>query len=154
MKEHRQFIKENTRILLRLLKGWQAGTVNNLQSAVAIESILDTYGKEFISQKLPVPTRKELAFWFTLYQFEEAIEVSCELKEDPSQLSRISPYQALMKKNLAIASKALRKNRALPREFYATRPEEFGGDPGEENEWDGFDENTTWEEYYYPSNGG
>lgn len=151
MKELRQFIKKNTRVLLQLLKGWQAGTVNNLKSAVVIESILDTYRKEFISQKFPAPNRKELAFWFTLYQFEEAIEVSYELKENPSQLGRILPYQALMEKNLAIASKALRKHRALPREYYATRPEAFGSDPDEENEWVCFDDDTTWDEYYYPS---
>ena len=132
MKKHEQFIKKSTAVLLKLIKRWPL----DIQiSAASIERILDTYAREFIGHKLPAPERKELAFWFTLYQFEEVIEVAIELKENPFQSKIILPYQALIEKNLAIASRALRINRALPPEFNASRPGDFGDDLGEEDEW-------------------
>jgi hypothetical protein len=128
MKKHKRFIKENTTVLLQLLKDWQSATLDNQKSAAVIDRILETYSREFIGHKLPTPERRELAFWFTLYQLEEAIEVSAELKENPLQSQIILPYLELVEKNLAITSKTLRKNRVLPLEFYATRPGSFGDD--------------------------
>ena len=136
MKTHERFIKKNTAVLLKLIKRWPPANLDVQKPAAVIERILETYSREFIGQKLPTPERKELAFWFTLYQFEEVIEVAIELKENPFQSQIILPYQALIEKNLVITSRALRKNRALPPEFDATRPGEFGDDPGDENEWD------------------
>jgi hypothetical protein len=136
MKKHERFIKKSTAVLLKLIKRWPPANLDIHKSAAIIERIIDTYSREFIGQKLPAPERKELAFWFTLYQFEEVIEVAIELKENPFQSKIILPYQALIEKNLAIASRALRKNRALPPEFNATRPGDFGDDLDDEDEWD------------------
>ena len=136
MKKHERFITDKTTVVLRLLKDWQSAKLDNQKSAAVIDSILETYCSEFIGHKLPTPERKELTFWFTLYQLEEAIEVAIELKENPFQSEIILPYQALIEKNLAITSRTLRKNRALPQGFYATRPGDFGDDLDEEDEWD------------------
>jgi hypothetical protein len=90
--------------LLKLIKRWPPANLDIQKSAASIERILDTYSREFIGHKLPAPERKELAFWFTLYQFEEVIGVAIELKENPFQSKIILPYQALTEKNLANSS--------------------------------------------------
>ena len=136
MKKHERFIEKNTAVLLKLIKRWPPANLDVQKSATIVERILDTYSRDFIGQKLPAPERKELAFWFTLYQFEEVIEVAIELKENPFQSKMILPYQTLIEKNLAISSRALRKNRVLPPGFDASRPGDFGDDLDEENEWD------------------
>ena len=115
-------------IVATAYKDWQSASLDNQKSAAVIDSILETYSREFIGHKLSTPERKELGFWLTLYQLEEVIEVSIELKENPLQSEIIPLYQALIEQNLAITSKALRKNLALPREFYATRPGDYGDD--------------------------
>jgi hypothetical protein len=136
MKKHKRFIKKNTTVLLQLLKDWQSATLDSQKSAATIDSILETYSREFIGHKLPAPDRKELAFWFTLYQLEEVVEVSIQLKENPLHSAIILPYQEMIEKHLAITSKTLRKNRALPPEFDATRPGDYGDDLDDEDEWD------------------
>ena len=135
MKKHERFIEKNTAVLLKLIKRWPPANLDVQKSAIIVERILDTYSREFIGHKLPAPERKELAFWFTLYQFEEVIEVAIELKENPFQSKIILPYQALIEKNLVITSRALRKNRALPPEFDASRPGDFGDDLNDKDEW-------------------
>lgn len=128
MSEISEFIKEKSVLLLSYIDNPVRGRAGALTPLEMVDSILDDWSRKFGGKKLPTPTLKERTFWFTLYQYENLVEM-------PDNLPQIAPYQALLKKNLARVTKLLRKRRKLPPEFFATRP----GEDDYEDGWDSLD---------------
>ncbi len=117
MNEINEFLKEKTGILLGYLDGIEPDPTDALAPLDLIDSILEEWSRKFGDRRIPPPTLKERTFWFTLYQYEEVVEI-------PPTMPGTAPYEALLMKNLATAKELLRENRDLPAVFYATRPGE------------------------------
>jgi len=119
-----QFIEINSSALLDLLVERSKGKLRLQDSFEFVDAVLDDFSSQFSGIKLPSPCPDERTFWCTLYELEEATEVSINLASNPDHSTSIRPYQNMVEENLTELENALKYNIVLDK-FFATRPGEW-----------------------------
>lgn len=111
-----QFIERHSAQLLNYLDGKAPKPGKDPAPLDFVDTVLDEWSNLFSGCKLPKPCFKERTFWYTLYQYEEIVEIPAKDRHDP--------YIEMMIKTLENVTELLRTKSELPKGFFATRPGE------------------------------
>jgi len=119
-----RYFDKNTQLLLGYLEGKALGKDNAVSPEQFIERVLNEWRKEFSESILPEVTGQERAFWYTLYLYEETMEVTGK---------DVSGYEDMQRRDLKNLTMTLSRGQSLPDQFFATRPGEWDneGDNGD-----------------------